>query len=171
MSLFGGKPGAAVAEDAAPAKGAVPPACPRCEVVKAQVRGHERSCHPAEAGCCCVHHNFAGPRTHARTHTHTLFFCLQCTRTVMNYQKAHRKKIDALRTELRASRSQTEQLQMQVRRLRSIVRIHLPSVAVGAALGLVGQRLWKLFQDRKRKPRASSSGAGDAAAAAVQAAA
>lgn len=75
----------------------------------------------------------------------------------MNYQKAHRKKIDALRTELRASRSQTEQLQKQVRQLRSIARVHFPSLLLGAACGLVGQRLWKLFKQHRSKAQTGSN--------------
>ncbi|GLC44646.1 hypothetical protein PLESTB_001329200 [Pleodorina starrii] len=75
----------------------------------------------------------------------------QCTKTIINYQKSHRKKIDALRTELKSSRQQVESLQRQLRGYRVAGRV-VPAVAAVAAAGWLLLRLL-------RKPSGSSEGA------------
>ncbi|PNH05212.1 hypothetical protein TSOC_008548 [Tetrabaena socialis] len=63
----------------------------------------------------------------------------QCTKTVLNYQKSHRKKMEALRTELKSSRQQVERLQGQLRAYKSAARL-LPGVA---AVLVGGWLLWR----------------------------
>ncbi|GFR50011.1 hypothetical protein Agub_g12159 [Astrephomene gubernaculifera] len=64
----------------------------------------------------------------------------QCTKTVINYQKSHRKKIDALRAELKSSRSQVQALQRQLRVYKTTSKV-VPGLAVLATAGWLLLRL------------------------------
>lgn len=55
-------------------------------------------------------------------------------RTIQNYQKAYRKKVEGLKQELSSVRADNTHLRGQVRRLRRQRLVHAPSLAVGAAL-------------------------------------
>ncbi len=53
--------------------------------------------------------------------------------------------MEGLKTELKSSRNAQAQLQKQVKRLKSAVRVHLPSVAVGVVVGVLVQSLFRVF--------------------------
>jgi ferric-dicitrate binding protein FerR (iron transport regulator) len=82
--------------------------------------------------------------------------CLQFNRTIQNYQKAYRKKVEGLKTELKATRNTNEALRRQVRQLKSATRVHIPSLAVGLAVGLAGiwlPRLRSYFTGKQQQQR------------------
>ncbi|KAG2440614.1 hypothetical protein HYH02_010193 [Chlamydomonas schloesseri] len=65
----------------------------------------------------------------------------QCTKTVINYQKSHRKKVEALRSELKASRLREQRLQRQLRFYKATFRV-VPGAAIIAAVGwFIARRL------------------------------
>eukprot|EP00197_Chlamydomonas_leiostraca_P002504 CAMPEP_0202857276 /NCGR_PEP_ID=MMETSP1391-20130828/283_1 /ASSEMBLY_ACC=CAM_ASM_000867 /TAXON_ID=1034604 /ORGANISM="Chlamydomonas leiostraca, Strain SAG 11-49" /LENGTH=127 /DNA_ID=CAMNT_0049536061 /DNA_START=12 /DNA_END=395 /DNA_ORIENTATION=+ len=79
----------------------------------------------------------------------------QFNRTIQNYQKAYRKKVEGLKTELQAVRNTNASLRKQVKRLKSVVRVHVPSVVVGVVAGALVRNYWpsikKLFQRGKKE--------------------
>lgn len=79
--------------------------------------------------CCCCCHD------------------LQMNRTIQNYQKAYRKKVEGLKQELTSTRSDNQHLRSQVRRLRKRRLLHAPSLLVGAAAGVaLAPALGRLLQ-------------------------
>jgi hypothetical protein len=93
----------------------------------------------------------------------------QMNRTIQNYQKAYRKKVEGLKTELHSTRADNAQLRGQVRRLRRAQYASIPSLAIGVAAGVLGAdriraglRALKKRLDELR----SGSGSGKKAAAA-----
>jgi len=68
------------------------------------------------------------------------------TRTIQNYQKAYRKKVEGLKAELRSARGEAAALQGQVTRLSRRLRLHAPSLAAGALLGALAMQLWRRFK-------------------------
>ncbi|GBF89156.1 hypothetical protein Rsub_01873 [Raphidocelis subcapitata] len=92
----------------------------------------------------------------------------QMNRTIQNYQKAYRKKVEGLKTELVSTRADNQQLRSQVRRLRRRKLVHAPSVIVGAAVGvLVADRVKELLRGLRQRLR--RGGKGDGVDAAVPA--
>ncbi len=75
---------------------------------------------------------------------------LQFTRTIQNYQKAYRKKVEGLKTELKTSRNTNARLTKQVKRLKSVFRVHLPSIGVGLLLGAVATSVWRRIRAAKK---------------------
>lgn len=72
-------------------------------------------------------------------------------RTIQNYQKAYRKKVEGLKQELSTTRSDNTHLRTQVRRLRKKRLLHAPSIMVGAAVGFCANRLLQLLRQRKQE--------------------
>ncbi|GIL81045.1 hypothetical protein Vretimale_9253 [Volvox reticuliferus] len=70
----------------------------------------------------------------------------QCTKTIINYQKSHRKKIEALRAEVKSARIQVESLQRQLRGYKVASRL-APAVA---ALAVAGWVILKRLRGLKR---------------------
>jgi mannitol-specific phosphotransferase system IIBC component len=71
-------------------------------------------------------------------------------RTIQNYQKAYRKKVEGLKQELSTVRADNTHLRSQVRRLRRKRLLHAPSLVVGAAVGfLVTKLVQRLKQQRQ----------------------
>ncbi|KAG1680196.1 hypothetical protein FOA52_000309 [Chlamydomonas sp. UWO 241] len=66
----------------------------------------------------------------------------QFTRTIQNYQKAYRKKVEGLKTELKSTRVANTRLTKQVKSLKSLTRVHVPSIALGAAVCALFMKLW-----------------------------
>ncbi|KAI8476441.1 MAG: hypothetical protein J3K34DRAFT_258782 [Monoraphidium minutum] len=90
----------------------------------------------------------------------------QMNRTIQNYQKAYRKKVEGLKTELISTRADNSQLRAQVRRLRRRKFVHAPSLAIGAVVGvLAAERVWQLLAAVRRKLPRRGGGGGDAAPA------
>eukprot|EP00195_Chlamydomonas_chlamydogama_P016357 CAMPEP_0202900924 /NCGR_PEP_ID=MMETSP1392-20130828/12111_1 /ASSEMBLY_ACC=CAM_ASM_000868 /TAXON_ID=225041 /ORGANISM="Chlamydomonas chlamydogama, Strain SAG 11-48b" /LENGTH=157 /DNA_ID=CAMNT_0049587383 /DNA_START=87 /DNA_END=560 /DNA_ORIENTATION=+ len=88
----------------------------------------------------------------------------QFNRTILNYQKAYRKKVEGLKTELKAMRTNNTQLQKQVNQLKSIARVHAPSIAIGLLIGLAAHgKLGKLFS-RFWGKRSADTGSGSGTA-------
>ncbi len=73
---------------------------------------------------------------------------MQFTRTVQNYQKAYRKKVEGLKAELKSTRSSNTQLQRQVKDLKGFKRVHLPSLAVGVLAGGLLRYVWTRLRQR-----------------------
>lgn len=92
--------------------------------------------------------------------------CVQMNRTIQNYQKAYRKKVEGLKQELVTVRADNQHLRSQVRRLRRKRLLHAPSMLVGAGLGVLATRLWKIWQ--QRRPQQQQGEKQDAAAAAAE---
>jgi hypothetical protein len=90
-------------------------------------------------------------------------------RTIQNYQKAYRKKVEGLKTELTSTRADNQQLRTQVRRLRRRKFVSPPSLAVGALVGvLLADRVKEAARAlRERLRRGRGGGAAEAAAAAA----
>jgi uncharacterized coiled-coil DUF342 family protein len=81
-------------------------------------------------------------------------------RTIQNYQKAYRKKVEGLKTELATVRADNGQLKQQVKRLRRKQWTHLPSMALGAALAAavaVLRRKWQQKQQEKDSTAAAAA--------------
>jgi uncharacterized membrane-anchored protein YhcB (DUF1043 family) len=79
---------------------------------------------------------------------------LQMNRTIQNYQKAYRKKVEGLKQELATVRADNTHLRSQVRRLRRKRLLHAPSLVVGAAVGfLVTKLVQRLKQQRQQDSR------------------
>lgn len=72
-------------------------------------------------------------------------------RTIQNYQKAYRKKVEGLKQELGTVRADNTHLRAQVRRLRRKRLLQAPSLVVGAVLGVLGTRLVRLWQQRQEQ--------------------
>ena len=72
-------------------------------------------------------------------------------RTIQNYQKAYRKKVEGLKQELGTVRADNQHLRSQVRRLRRKRLLHAPSMLVGAGLGLLAQKLVQVWQQRQKQ--------------------
>ncbi|KAG2422236.1 hypothetical protein HXX76_016189 [Chlamydomonas incerta] len=83
----------------------------------------------------------------------------QCTKTVINYQKSHRKKVEALRSELKASRQREQRLQRQLRFYKATFRV-VPGAAIIAAVG------WFIARRLRRSSATAVSEEADAGAAA-----
>ncbi len=64
---------------------------------------------------------------------------LQFNRTIQNYQKAYRKKVEGLKTELKATRNTNDALRKQVKDLQSIIRLHIPSILLGLGIGVAAK--------------------------------
>jgi hypothetical protein len=96
-------------------------------------------------------------------------------RTIQNYQKAYRKKVEGLKTELISTRADNLQLRSSVRRLRRRQFAHAPSLLIGGVVGvLVADRVKDLVQELRRRLKSRGKGAGgggEGAAAAAGAAA
>lgn len=81
---------------------------------------------------------------------------MQFNRTIQNYQKAYRKKVEGLKVELKSTRNEKAALQKQVKQLKSIYRVHVPSMAVGALIGIFAKSyiipaLNSILKKRKNK--------------------
>lgn len=72
----------------------------------------------------------------------------QFNRTIQNYQKAFRKKVEGLKVELKSSRSDTRKLQKKVNQLSSWTRVHIPSLLAGAVFGVSGYLVAAAFRRR-----------------------
>jgi hypothetical protein len=85
-------------------------------------------------------------------------------RTIQNYQKAYRKKVEGLKQELSTVRADNQHLRAQVRRLRRKRLLHAPSMLVGACAALAGarllQRLWA--QQRQQDGQQATAAEADA---------
>ncbi|KAF8072864.1 hypothetical protein HT031_000524 [Scenedesmus sp. PABB004] len=82
-------------------------------------------------------------------------------RTIQNYQKAYRKKVEGLKQELSTVRADNTHLRAQVRRLRKKRVLHAPSLAVGAALAAGAARLLRYLQQRREQQQAGAAPEGD----------
>lgn len=95
-------------------------------------------------------------------------------RTIQNYQKAYRKKVEGLKTELVSTRADNQQLRSQVRRLRRTKLVHPPSAVAGLVIGvLVAERVKSALQrlrERLQKGKCGGGGGEAVAAAAADAA-
>jgi hypothetical protein len=94
-------------------------------------------------------------------------------RTIQNYQKAYRKKVEGLKTELISTRADNQQLRSQVRRLRRRKFVHAPSLVVGGLAGVLLADRVKGFvrglrQRLRRNGAGGSGGCGGAEAAAAE---
>lgn len=93
-------------------------------------------------------------------------------RTIQNYQKAYRKKVEGLKQELGTVRADNQHLRSQVRRLRRKRLLHAPSLLVGASIGaLAGRLLQRLWQQRQERQQQQQEEGGKTQQQAVQAAA
>jgi hypothetical protein len=120
-------------QEAKGGKSALPPQCPRCELTKNQV---SLSCKSKPRNFqTCINHSFQ---------------LLQFTRTIQNFQKAYRKKVEGLKSELKTTRSANSRLSKQVQQLRSLSRIHVPSLIIGCISGALTLRLLSHFLKRKQ---------------------
>ena len=94
-------------------------------------------------------------------------------RTVQNYQKAYRKKVEGLKAELTSVRGDATQLRATVKRLRRRKLAHAPSLAIGGALGWLAAKhlpaLLKALRARLENRGGSGGGGGDGAADAADA--
>lgn len=72
-------------------------------------------------------------------------------RTIQNYQKAYRKKVEGLKQELGTVRADNQHLRSQVRKLRRKRLLHAPSMVVGASLGFLAHKLVQLWRQRQRQ--------------------
>lgn len=72
-------------------------------------------------------------------------------RTIQNYQKAYRKKVEGLKQELTTVRSDNQHLRSQVRKLRRKRLLHAPSLAVGGALGFFLTKLVQRLRQHKQQ--------------------
>ncbi|KAF6250911.1 hypothetical protein COO60DRAFT_1565725 [Scenedesmus sp. NREL 46B-D3] len=76
----------------------------------------------------------------------------QMNRTIQNYQKAYRKKVEGLKQELSTVRADNTHLRSQVRRLRRKRLLHAPSLVLGAAAGfLVTKLVQRLRRQRQQQ--------------------
>jgi len=79
-------------------------------------------------------------------------------RTIQNYQKAYRKKVEGLKQELGTVRADNQHLRSQVRRLRRKRLLHAPSIVIGAGLGVLAGRLFRLWQQRQQQQQEKQPG-------------
>ncbi|KIZ06251.1 hypothetical protein MNEG_1712 [Monoraphidium neglectum] len=82
-------------------------------------------------------------------------------RTIQNYQKAYRKKVEGLKTELTSTRADNSQLRTQVRRLRRRKIAHPPSLLVGAAVGVLAADVIKSVVKTIKQRLRRGGGGGD----------
>ncbi|GLI62720.1 hypothetical protein VaNZ11_005447 [Volvox africanus] len=75
----------------------------------------------------------------------------QCTKTIINYQKSHRKKIEALRAEVKSVRQQVESLQRQLGGYKAASRL-APAMAALAVAG------WIILKRLRRPKNGGSEG-------------
>uniref|UniRef100_A0A383VGQ6 Uncharacterized protein n=1 Tax=Tetradesmus obliquus TaxID=3088 RepID=A0A383VGQ6_TETOB len=75
----------------------------------------------------------------------------QMNRTIQNYQKAYRKKVEGLKQELTTVRADNTHLRAQVRRLRRKRLLHAPSLAVGAAVCFFATKLVQRLRQRQQQ--------------------
>jgi hypothetical protein len=93
-------------------------------------------------------------------------------RTITNYQKAYRKKVEGLKVELSAARTDNSRLKAEVRRLRRKKVVHVPSLALGLLGGWLTQRfVVRVIEALRSLPSSRQQPAAGAAAAAAPAAA
>mmetsp|Transcript_21819 Transcript_21819/g.37249 ORF Transcript_21819/g.37249 Transcript_21819/m.37249 type:complete len:172 (+) Transcript_21819:90-605(+) len=92
----------------------------------------------------------------------------QFTRTIQNYQKAYRKKVEGLKTELKSTRNTNDSLRKQVRQLKSITRVHGPSLIVGALAGALIFSLHRLFAKKADKAQAAAPAPSEVKASVVE---
>jgi hypothetical protein len=71
-------------------------------------------------------------------------------RTVHNYQKAYRKKVEGLKVELGSARGDAALLRERVRRLQRRRLLDAPALALGAALGWLAARHGRRALDAAR---------------------
>jgi hypothetical protein len=85
-------------------------------------------------------------------------------RTVHNYQKAYRKKVEGLKVELGSARGDAALLRERVRRLQRRRLLHTPALALGAALGWFaakhGARVLEAARERWERLRRKGGGGG-----------
>jgi hypothetical protein len=92
-------------------------------------------------------------------------------RTITNYQKAYRKKVEGLKVELGAARTDNSRLKAEVRRLRRKKVVHMPSLALGLLGGWLTQKfVARVIEALRSPPSSSQRPAASAAAAAAPAA-
>lgn len=72
-------------------------------------------------------------------------------RTIQNYQKAYRKKVEGLKQELGTVRADNQHLRSQVRKLRRKRLLHAPSMVVGTSLGFLAHKLVQLWRQRQQQ--------------------
>jgi len=88
-------------------------------------------------------------------------------RTVHNYQKAYRKKVEGLKIELGAARGDAALLRERARRMQRRRLLHAPALALGAAVGWLaaqhGRRALELARERWKKLRAGRPSGGEGA--------
>ncbi|KXZ50797.1 hypothetical protein GPECTOR_15g483 [Gonium pectorale] len=85
----------------------------------------------------------------------------QCTKTVINYQKSHRKKMEALRSEIKSSRQQVARLQRQLR----VYKVTSWAVPGGALIAAAGWLLSRVLRGRRERQGAAGVTAGQPEAA------
>eukprot|EP00798_Chlamydomonas_sp_ICE-L_P022902 gene22902-30078_t len=82
-------------------------------------------------------------------------------RTLANYQKAYRKKVDSVKIELLTTRNQVKSLKGQVLSLKRWSRMHLPSLAAGILLSLLVKKLAGKFMQKKKPAGDDDDGEGE----------
>jgi hypothetical protein len=66
--------------------------------------------------------------------------------------------VEGLKTELRSSRTSNDQLQKQVRSLKGITRLHLPSIALGVLTTVAVNQLLRVLRRRREAESAEEPG-------------
>eukprot|EP00775_Hariotina_reticulata_P010265 gene10265-10424_t len=90
----------------------------------------------------------------------------QMNRTIQNYQKAYRKKVEGLKQELSTVRADNQHLRSQVRRLRKKRLVHAPSLAVGgAACFLIVKMVQRIKSKQQQQPGDAQLQQGDGSVA------
>jgi CRISPR/Cas system CMR subunit Cmr4 (Cas7 group RAMP superfamily) len=84
-------------------------------------------------------------------------------RTIQNYQKAYRKKVEGLKQELTTVRADNSHLRSQVRRLRRKRLLHAPSLAVGAAVCFFATKLVQRLRQQRQQQTEQEGGEDKAA--------
>ncbi len=127
-------------------RSAAPPPCPRCELVKSQVNDCKISYQILHLQPLLHGSRFSrcrdGPDAAVSTTPSP-----QAAKTILNYQRSHRKKLDALRAELKSSRRQVESLQGQLRGYRTATKV-IPGLALLSGVA------WLVVRIVRRKGRA-----------------
>jgi hypothetical protein len=78
---------------------------------------------------------------------------MQMNRTIQNYQKAYRKKVEGLKTEISSVRADNQHLKKQVKSLRRKRLTHLPSLVIGAGLSFLISKVVQQLLDKQRTSR------------------
>ncbi|KAF5829058.1 hypothetical protein DUNSADRAFT_16629 [Dunaliella salina] len=89
----------------------------------------------------------------------------QFSRTIQNYQKAFRKKVEGMKVELKSVRNTNDALRRQVKRLKSPGRTLIPGMVIGLVVGAAGNALFRRLRHKKAKEGESSSSQEQEAAA------